>query len=262
LSARKLLFEFEDQKWFPDVIRSGMTDYLRYLLTALNFYKPVSPLILEVLSKTNSTTLIDMCSGGGGAIEQVYNDLREQSNDIIVVVTDKFPNLEAYRFLERKSSGRILYSEKSVDASDVPSELKGVRTIFSGFHHFDPDFAKSVLKNAVDSRSGICIFDGGNKSIWMILGAVFIHPILFFIFTPFFRPFRFSRILFTYLIPLIPLCTMWDGVVSILRLYGPSELLVFANETNDTSYVWRSGYVKSRFGLSVSYLIGFPEKIN
>ena len=55
---------------------------------------------------------------------------------------------------------------------------------------------------------------------------------------------------------------MWDGVVSILRLYGPSELLVFANETNDTSYVWRSGYVKSRFGLSVSYLIGFPEKIN
>ena len=137
-----------------------------------------------------------------------------------------------------------------------------MRTIFSGFHHFDPDFAKSVLKNAVDSRSGICIFDGGNKSIWMILGAVFIHPILFFIFTPFFRPFRFSRILFTYLIPLIPLCTMWDGVVSILRLYGPSELLVFANETNDTSYVWRSGYVKSRFGLSVSYLIGFPEKIN
>ena len=55
---------------------------------------------------------------------------------------------------------------------------------------------------------------------------------------------------------------MWDGVVSILRLYGPSELLVFANETNDTSYVWRSGYVKSRFGLSVSYLIGFTEKIN
>jgi len=57
LSARKLLFEFEDQKWFPDVIRSGMTDYLRYLLTALNFYKPVSPLILEVLSKWNEVKL-------------------------------------------------------------------------------------------------------------------------------------------------------------------------------------------------------------
>lgn len=259
MSAKKLLFEFEDQKWFPDVIRSGMTDYLRYLLTALNFYKPISPLIVEVMLKTNSTTLIDLCSGGGGAIEQVYIDLKDQSGDIKVVVTDKFPNLDAYRFLERKSGGRISYSEKSVDASAVPTELKGVRTIFSGFHHFDPDFARSVLEDAVDSRSGICIFDGGNKSIWMILGAIFIHPILFFIFTPFFRPFRFSRILFTYLIPLIPLCTMWDGVVSILRLYSPNALLALAKETNDTTYVWRSGFLKSRFGLSVSYLIGFPK---
>lgn len=259
MSTRKLLFEFEDQKWFPDVIRSGMTDYLRYLLTALNFYKPVSPLIVEVMSKTNSTTLIDLCSGGGGPIEQVYTNLKDQSGDIRVVVTDKFPNIEAYRFLERKSGGRISYSEKSVDASAVPTELKGVRTIFSGFHHFDPDFAKSVLKNAVESNSGICIFDGGNKSIWMILDAIFIHPILFFIFSPFFKPFRISRIIFTYLSPLIPLCTMWDGVVSILRLYRPHELLVLANEINDTSFIWRSGYVKSRFGLSVSFLIGYPK---
>ncbi len=211
------------------------------------------------MSKTNSTTLIDLCSGGGGAIEQVYNDLRVHSCNVRVVVTDKFQNFDAYRFLERRSGGKISHSEKSVDASAVPPELKGVRTIFSGFHHFDPGFAKDVLNDAIKSKSGICIFDGGNKSIWMILGAIFIHPILFFIFTPFFRPFRLSRIVFTYLIPLIPLCTMWDGVVSILRLYRPSELLVLTKETNDTSYVWRSGYVKSRFGLSVSYLIGFPK---
>ena len=259
--SRKILFEFEDLKWFPDVIRSGMTDYLRYLLTALNFYKPVVPLVLDVLTKTNSKTVIDLCSGGGGAIQQVYDGLKMHSDNIKVVVTDKFPNLEAYRFLEEHTKGGISFSEKSVDASDVPPELKGERTIFSGFHHFDPDFAKTILKNAVESNSGICIFDGGNKSIWMILGAIFIHPILFFIFTPFFRPFRFSRIVFTYLIPLIPLCTMWDGVVSILRLYQPEELYTIAKSLSD-NYEWRSGKVKSGFGLSVTFLTGYPKTKN
>ncbi|MFZ7114925.1 MAG: class I SAM-dependent methyltransferase [Bacteroidota bacterium] len=256
--ARKILFEFEDLKWFPDVIRSGMTDYLRYLLTALQFYKPISPLILEVMSKTDSNTIVDLCSGGGGAIEQVYSDLKAQSEQVQVVLTDKFPNLAAYQFLKEKTKGGISFSEKSVDASAVPSELKGVRTIFSGFHHFDSDFAKSVLKDAVDSRSGICIFDGGNKSIWMILGAIFIHPILFLIFTPFFRPFRLSRILFTYLIPLIPLCTMWDGIVSILRLYNPEELYAMAKSISN-NYEWRSGKVKSGFGLNMTFLTGHPK---
>lgn len=256
--SRKFLFEFEDLKWFPDVIRSGMTDYLRYLLTALKFYKPVVPLVREVLAKTNSQIVVDLCSGGGGAIQQVYEDLSERSNDIKVIVTDKFPNVEAYHFLEKQTNGGISFSEKSIDASDVPHELNGVRTIFSGFHHFGPDFAKAVLKNAVESRSGICIFDGGNKSIWMILGAIFIHPILFFIFTPFFRPFRISRIVFTYLIPLIPLCTMWDGVVSILRLYHPEELYTIAKSVSD-NYEWRSGKVKSGFGLSMTFLTGFPK---
>ena len=161
----KTLFEFEDLNWFPDVIRAGMTDYLRYLLSALKFYKPVLPLIQEVLSRTNSNVVVDLCSGGGGAIQQVYDDLKDNSGEIKVIVTDKFPNLEAYRFLENETSGGISFSEKSIDASDVPNDLQGVRTIFSGFHHFDPDFAKSVLNDAVNSRSGICIFDGRNKSI-------------------------------------------------------------------------------------------------
>ena len=134
--ARKILFEFEDQKWFPDLIRSGMTDYLRYLLSALKFYKPVTPFILEVLLKTNSKIVIDLCSGGGGAIEQIYTDLKTQSDEIKVIVTDKFPNLEAYKFLEAKSSGGISFSTESVEASAVSAKLKGVRTIFSGFHHF------------------------------------------------------------------------------------------------------------------------------
>jgi len=67
------LFEFEDLSWFPNVIRTGGTDYLRYLLTVTEVYKPCIVLVNEALKQTGETKIIDLCSGGGGYIEQVYN---------------------------------------------------------------------------------------------------------------------------------------------------------------------------------------------
>jgi len=130
--------------------------------------------------------------------------------------------------------------------------------MFSAYHHFKPDAAKAILKNAVDNNAGIAIFDGGNKDLLMILGIIIIHPIAFFFLTPFFKPFRFSRLLFTYLIPLIPLCTVWDGIVSILRLYTPKDLYQLTRHLDAEHYTWRSGKVKNKLGMKIAYLIGYP----
>jgi hypothetical protein len=93
----------------------------------------------------------------------------------------------------------------------------------------------------------------------MILAIIIIHPVMLFFCTPFIRPFRFSRLLFTYLIPVIPFCTVWDGVVSILRLYQPKEMEQLARETDlNNHYHWISGKVKNKFGMSIAYLIGTP----
>ena len=45
---------------------------------------------------------------------------------------------------------------------------------------------------------------------------------------PFAKPFRLSRLLATYLVPLIPALVAWDGTVSALRAYAPEELLEIA----------------------------------
>jgi len=114
------------------------------------------------------------------------------------------------------------------------------------------------LKDAVDAKCGIGIFDGGNKNIFAVLCILIFHPILFFLFTPFFKPFRFSRLLFTYIFPIIPFCTVWDGIVSIIRLYKPNELLIIAHEVDKENYFWEAGKKRSNFGLKVTYLIGYP----
>lgn len=255
------LFEFEDLSWFPNTIRESMMDCLRFMIKILDIYQPVIPLILEGLQKTDSKQIVDLCSGGGGAMEQISQNINQQPDDKIkIVLTDKFPNVNAFQLLATKSKGNISFLETSIDAANVPSTLTGFRTIFSAFHHFSKPFAKSVIQNAVDAKSGIGIFDGGDKNIFIIIGLILIHPFIFFFCTPFFRPFRFSRLFFTYLIPIIPICQIWDGTVSIIRLYKPDELLKIATEVDTETYCWRAGKMKNKFGMHVTYLIGYPKE--
>jgi len=254
------LFEFEDLPWFPNVIRVGGTDYLRYLLIATEVYKPCINLLNEVLKKIGGTKIVDLCSGGGGYIEQVHSKLETiSSENISITLTDKFPNIETYKHLHNKTNGKINFDNRSVDATNVPADLKGVRSMFSAIHHFHPVQVKSVLQNAVDNHAPVAIFDGGDKSIFGILGVIIVHPIMFVLFTPFFKPFKFSRLFFTYVIPLIPLYTVWDGCVSIIRLYRPEDLLKIANEVSLDRYNWSAGKTTSRFGLHATYLIGIPH---
>src|SRR5262249_34990369 len=127
-------------------------------------------------------------------------------------------------------------------------------------HHFKPAQVKCVLKNAVDNNVPIAIFDGGDKSIFGILGIIIIHPIAIFLFTPFFKPFKFSRLFFTYIIPMIPLYTVLDGCVSIMRLYSPGELLKISKAVSPDKFKWSAGKTKNRFGLHATYLIGVPNE--
>ncbi|MCW3075985.1 MAG: class SAM-dependent methyltransferase [Bacteroidetes bacterium] len=253
------LFEFEDLQGFPAIIRQGMTDYLRFILNTADLYRPVTTLLAEGLEQTGSETVIDLCSGSGGAVEQVQKNICDTvKKEVFFVLTDKFPNVPTYKFLKKKTSGKISYSEMEVDAMDVPSNLKGFRTIFSGFHHFNLQQGSKVLKNAVEARQGIAIFDGGDKNLFIILAILVLHPLIFFFCTPFFRPFRISNIIFTYLIPLIPFCTIWDGIVSITRLYKPNDLLIMAQNTGP-DYSWQAGKVKNKLSMNIAYLIGYPK---
>jgi len=174
------------------------------------------------------------------------------------VLTDKFPNIGAYQFIQKKTSGKVSYVSLPVDAANVDLSLKGVRTIFSAFHHFDKGTARQVIKNAVEANQAIGIFDGGDKNLLMIAAIIFVHPIVFIFCTPFFRPFKWSRLLFTYIIPLIPFCTVWDGVVSITRLYSPQQLLNIANAVDSKGYCWKAGKEKNKFGMQITYLAGYP----
>ena len=256
-------FEFEDQPWFPVIIRDSMTDYLRFLFRVSNLYHPVLPVLKNALTKTKTNHVLDLCSGSGGAVETIYENLRNTfDKDIRITLSDLYPCELTYQHLNDKTQGGISGIKTSVDAANVPSDMKNFRTIFSGFHHFEKQKATEVLNNAVKAGAGIAIFDGGNKSLLMILLLIIFHPVLLLLCTPFFRPLRLSRYIFTYLILIIPFCTIWDGIISIIRLYSPDELLQIAQTTGSEKYAWTSGKVRNRFGMNIAYLVGYPSTEN
>lgn len=78
--------------------------------------------------------------------------------------------------------------------------------------------------------------------------------------TPFIRPFRWSRLLLTYLLPVIPTVAFIDGVVSCLRTYTPDELRELARSVDGaTGYDWTAGHAGGG-PIPMTYLIGLPVR--
>jgi hypothetical protein len=251
------LFEFEDLTWFPAVIRRGQTDYLHFVISKANIYKPAAGMLKEIIKSTGKKEILDLCSGGGGGIDLMQKNLEELTGEKIkITLSDKYPNIEAFEKIKNITAGSIDYIKEPVDVMNVSDTNGRIRTIFSAFHHFEPGNAKAILKDAVDDNVPIAIFEGASKDIKNFLGILLFTPVICLLVTPFMKPFRFSRLVFTYLIPLIPLATLWDGLVSLLRIYNEKEMLAMANEVTQNGYIWKAGKSKGKLGNDVLYLTG------
>lgn len=261
MKLRLQLFEFEDLPWFPAVIRAGMMDYLRFMISTLGTYQPIVPLLRQALERTGQQRVLELGAGAGGGTVGVLQRLQTTGLPAArVTLTDLYPQPTTWRALQVHTPG-LDYEPSSVDATAVPATLGGFRAIFSAFHHFSPPAAEAILADAVRQRAGIGVFEGAGKHWGELLLACTVLPVAQLLITPFIRPFRLSRLFFTYVLPLIPLFTLWDGCVSILRLYPPEQLLALARRADPAgTFQWRTGVVRHWWGPQVTYLVGVPAE--
>ena len=82
-------------------------------------------------------------------------------------------------------------------------------------------------------------------------------PLLVLFVTPLIRPFRWRRLVLTYLIPVLPLAILWDGLVSALRTYSVEEMKDLVSEF--PSYDWTVKVMRSAHGESLPTLVGVPK---
>lgn len=256
--SRFHLFELEDQSWFPGIVRDLATDYLSFMQAAFRLYRPIIPILAEALRQSGHRQIVDLCSGGGGPVAEIQKALPAAGLNTHIVLTDRFPNLRAFERMARESNAKMSFHPRPIDARSVPDQLRGLRTIFNSFHHFRDADAREILRNAVAAKQPIAIFEYPERALLIVFLTFILTPFAVALATPFIRPVRWSRLVLTYLLPLVPLTCWWDGIVSHLRARNVDEL---KNLTKDLqSYDWQAGNIAlARLPGHLTYLIGHPR---
>jgi len=255
------LFEFHDHVWFPATFRDALTEWLRILWEYADASKALAPILATVLDQSEATQVVDLCSGAGGPLIGIQRELEHwggKAPRFKAVMTDKFPNIDRLEDLERHGRRLIEVRLSSVDATFVPRDLKGFRTLFNSFHHFPSPQACQILRDAYEARQPIGVFEISNRKPVGIAFSFFASFVSVLLWMPRMRPKKLAWWIFTYLVPIIPLTVAWDGWVSHLRAYTPQELLQMTREFSD-SYGWEIRSIElQNCKFTITCLVGLP----
>jgi len=247
------LVELEDLPWVPDVIRDCGRDLLDLGFAKLGFYNALVPRLLELIQATGVKQIVDLASGGGGGALAMYRELRSQGHaDVTFLLTDRYPNANAAARVHALQDPGLRYHPDAVDALNPGKRPAGIRTMYGALHHFQPKDAQRLMQSAVQERAPIALFDvGANATLRSIptaaapiaaLPNMSMLIVATWLLVPLLRPIQVSRLLLTYLLPLIPVLVAWDGTVSAMRAYSADELLQMAKQVpGSNTYVWEAG---------------------
>ncbi|MFT6849362.1 MAG: hypothetical protein ACJATA_000157 [Sphingobacteriales bacterium] len=255
------LFEFEDFSWFPDWIRVRMTRFIVTMHKLLGSKAEIATLLEKALAHSKNKEIYDLCSGGGGPMLDVYELLKSRPGleDVKLTLTDLYPNKSAAAEIKKRGDSNLDYSTYPVDATAFNKKNQGVRTMICSLHHMRPEKVKEILKDTMNAGDPFLAFEISDNSfpkwIWWISFPINIITTL--LITPFIRPMSWQQLVFTYIIPVLPILIAWDGALSNARTYTLDDLDIVLKGINKNNYIWEKGVIK-RKGNKL-YLMGLPN---
>ncbi|MEM9143376.1 MAG: hypothetical protein AAGA86_10345 [Bacteroidota bacterium] len=262
------LFEFEDQVWFPSWLRACLTNLIVVLQQMMGTPTVLAQLLGRMLRKHNVAEIVDLGSGSGGAMPQVLRILRSQqgTENTALTLTDRFPNAKRVQHFGESAADGIRYLGTSLDARDLASAPSGIKTMVNSFHHMPPNVAREILKSAQENHQPILIYEIGENNIPLLVWILFLPlsltllVIMSLCMTPFVRPLTWRQLVFTYIIPVIPICYAWDGQASLPRMYTFADMELLLKGLENPGYTWEKGYAKNVKGKKKgTYLMGTPQ---
>lgn len=214
---------------------------------------------------------MDMGSGSGGAMPEVLDVLCEEHDlcDIKLSMTDLYPDARNVKKFNNSLNPNIDYLPNPVDATNITAAPVGLKTMINSFHHMRPKAAREILASAEKNKQPILIYEMGENIIplvlwWLLLPLSLIILIIMVLFmTPFVKPMSWQQIVFTYILPIIPICYAWDGQASLPRMYTMDDMDVLLEGLGSENYIWQKGHaLKKNNKKSGTYLMGLPKEFN
>ena len=244
-----------------------MTNLIVLLQRMMGTREVLANLISRVLKEKSLFQVVDLGSGSGGVMPDVLKVLRQdpELKDVKLTMTDLYPNETIIKKFNNNQDESISYHSTSVDASNIATAPAGLKTMVNSFHHMRPANARKILESAQQNHQPFLIYEmGENKMPLLIWGlllpislAILMIMVLFM--TPFVRPLTWQQIVFTYLIPIIPICYAWDGQASLPRMYSLNDMDVLLEGLNSDKYTWTKGHALKKNKKQGIYVIGLPN---
>lgn len=219
--------QFTSSKWFPKFLKRSIYEFMTWFVHKTNAAKPFLPIINEGLQYSNRLVVIDKKTGAG---------------------------FETVDPLLDKEIERVY-----IDPASFHAEQEGLYLSINSFHQFNEQEARKILSDVSHANQAIAVLEGNNDSLWQVFGMTVIVPLTVLLTAPFVRPFRIERLIFTYLIPILPLVTLLDGFIALFKLYAPKDLDELTTSIKQEGYEWRSGKLDNQRGGKIIYLLGYPR---
>jgi len=253
--------EFNDTSWVPLALRETVIEALGRTLDWGRIMHGAALPFHQFLEASGAAEVLDLCSGAGDPAAILLRELgRVGLRAPRILMTDLTPNVEAWTRLVREHPDTLDFVSSPVDATAIPAALGAgrARVIINALHHFRPALARSVLRSACADSPGFFLVEGFERNPLRFaafapagIPALLVNPVL--------APRRrVAKAFLTWLTPLAFAASMWDGLVSTLRVYTEDELREMVRGFGD-GFVWTYG--TWRFGVvgEAYYFFGVPR---
>jgi len=261
------LFEIEDFAWLPTNIRAGAINLIIVFHRIMGTSQIMASLIKKAHSQLPFNTITDLGSGSGGPMIDTLKTLNkeEPTKDLKLTLTDLHPNPKTVQQINDFGNPNLSYKPNSVNAAQINESLPGLKTMVASFHHMPVNVARQILQTAQNNKQPILIYEIAKNNIPFIVWLLFLPLGLCFTFvlslilTFFVRPLSINQLVFTFLIPVIPIVFAWDGQASIMRTYTFKDIEELIGEKSD-DYTWEIDDALDANGKKKGYyVLGLPK---
>lgn len=261
LLPRAQLFEFNDRDWVPESLRDTIIETLSRSLEWGHFLRPLVPVIDDFLAASRTREVLDLCAGAGGPAVILSREAERLGlNPPRFLMTDLFPRVPIWTHAKQQCPNSIDFIAEPVDATRIPPSVSQgrARIIVNAFHHFQPELAGAILRDAVDSEAPIFISECFERDP---RGALPMIPVGIpsLLATPLLSPRdRLAKAAWTWLTPIALATGTWDAIVSTLRVYSERDLRNLVAPFGK-DYEWTYGTYDYPFGGRGCYFHGLPS---
>jgi hypothetical protein len=259
---RRQLFEFNDSSWAPRALRDTIVESLSRALSWGHLMAGLVAPFEEFVARAGVDEVLDLGSGAAGPARILVEEIdRAGRRPPRFVLTDLLPQLAAWTAAREAFPEHIDFIGEPIDATAIPPAVAGgrARVIINVFHHFPPELAQSILRDAVAGSAGVFIAEAFDRN--PLRFAPFIPVgVLSLIANPFLAARdRAWKALMTFASPIVVGASIWDGLISTMRVYSRDELEAMVAPLGDR-FEWTWGYHHFSPGGRGYYFYGVPRR--